>query len=179
MMSPEELTARGLRAYEIGRTLAALRVAFIVVPIAAVCLIERTGREACACLAVLLLGTAVWLRWRNRHGTEAVRTGLFAGSFPLVAGVVLERLDLRCGLAGAESFCTTFAVLLGTGAGMLISVTESRLGARASSVLTAGAVAGLAASLGCVRLGVVGVASMLVGVTLGALAGAALAKRST
>jgi hypothetical protein len=135
--------ARSLRAYEIGRILTALRVALVVIPIATLCLIERTGREACACLTFILLASAVWLRWRNRRGMDSVNTGLAAGSLPLLAGIVFDRLDLRCGLAGLESFCTTFAVLLGTGAGAMISVTQSRLEARASSVLTAGAVAGL------------------------------------
>lgn len=174
MVTPEELTARGLRAYEVGRILSALRVALVVIPVAALCLIERTGREACACLAFILLATAVWLRWRSRKGMDAVNTGIAAGSLPLLAGIVFDRLDLRCGLAGGESFCTTFAVLLGTAAGAMISVTQSRLGARTSSVVTAGAVAGLAAALGCVRLGIVGMASMLVGIGLGSLAGAAL-----
>jgi hypothetical protein len=178
MVTPEELTLRGLRAYELGRLLTALRVALVVVPVAAVCLIERSGREACACLAFILLSTAVWLRWRNRRGMDAVHTGLLAGSLPLAVGLVFDRLDLRCGLAGAESFCTTFAVLFGTAAGVLISVSQSRLGARASSVLTAGAIAGLAAALSCVRLGALGVTSMLLGIVLGSVAGAAVAKRA-
>jgi hypothetical protein len=178
MVTPEELTARGLRAYEMGRVLTALRVALVVIPVAGVCLVERTGREACACLAVILLGTAVWLRWRDRSGMEAVKTGLLAGSIPLAAGLALERLGLRCGLAETESFCTTFAVLLGAGAGAMISVKQSRFRGRVSGLLTAGAIAGLAAALGCVRLGIFGVTSMLVGIALGSLAGAAIAKRA-
>jgi hypothetical protein len=177
MVTPEELTVRGLRAYEVGRLLTALRVSLVVIPIAALCLIERTGRESCACLAFILLATAVWLRWRDRGGMDAVNKGLVAGSLPLLAGIVFDRLDLHCGLAGAQSFCTTFAVLLGTSAGAMISTTQSRLRARASGILTASAVAGLAAALGCVRLGVVGVVSMFVGIAVGSLAGAAIARR--
>lgn len=45
----------------------------------------------------------------------------------------------------------------------MISIKQSRFGARVSGLLTAGAIAGLAAALGCVRLGVFGVTSMLVG----------------
>jgi hypothetical protein len=108
---------------------------------------------------------------------EAVKTGLLAGSIPLLAGLALERLGLRCGLSGAESFCTTLAVLLGAGAGTMISVKQSCFGARVSGLLTAGAIAGLAAALGCVRLGVFGVASMLAGIVLGSLAGAVIARR--
>ncbi len=177
MVTTEELTVRGLRAYEIGRILTALRIAVVVIPVGTACLVERTGRGACACLTFILLATAVWLRWRDRRGMDAVNTGLVAGSLPLLAGIVLDRLDLHCGLAGAQSFCTTFAVLLGTGAGAMISLNQSRLRARASSVLTASAVAGLAAALGCVRLGVLGVSSMFAGIALGSLAGAAIARR--
>jgi hypothetical protein len=178
MATTEELTVRGLRAYEVGRLLTALRVALVVVPVAAVCLVERTGREACGCLAFILLATVVWLRWRNRRGMDAVQAGLVAASLPLAVGLLFDRLGLRCGFAGAESFCTTFAVLLGTAAGVMISLTQSRLGARTSSVLTAAAVAGLAAALGCVRLGALGVTSMLVGIVLGAVAGAAGVRRA-
>jgi len=170
MLSPEELTARGLRAYELGRLLAALRVAVVVVPLATLCLVERTGREACACVAVLLLGASVWLRWRDRRGLDAVNTGLVAGSIPLVAALLIERLDLHCGLSGADSICTTFAVLLGAGAGFVISARQPLVRARLASALTAAFIAALAAGLGCVRLGAVGVASMLLGIAVGAFA---------
>lgn len=172
MVNPEELTEKGLRAYELGRLLAALRVALVVVPLAALCLVESRGRSAVACLSVILLGTTVWLRWRDRRGTDAVTTGLVAGGLPLVAGLVVDRLDLHCGFSGGDSFCTTFSILLGAGAGMLITANQRGAGARASSLFTAAAVAALAAGLGCVRLGVVGVGSMLAGVVLGSLLGA-------
>jgi len=177
MVTPEELTARGLRAYEFGRLLAACRVALVLVPLATLCLVERTGREMCACAGVLLFAAAVWLRWRDRSGTEAVRTGLIAGSIPLFAGLVLDRLGLRCGLAGSDSFCAVLSVLLGGGAGALIAVKQPRVGARVSSFVTAGAVAALAATLGCVRLGVLGLSSMLAGMLLGSVGAALVARR--
>lgn len=177
MVNPEELTARGLRAYEAGRLLAACRVALVVIPLAALCLVERTGREMCACAGVLLLGGAVWLRWRDRRGEEAVRTGLMAGSLPLAAGLILDRLGIRCGLAGSESFCTVLGILFGVGAGAMISLTQLRAAARISSLLTAAAIAGLAAALGCVRLGVLGVSSMLAGLVVGSMVSAVVVRR--
>lgn len=176
MVNLEQLSARGLRAYEVGRLRVASRVAFVLVPVAAVCLFETRGREACMCLAALLLGLSVWLRWRDRHGMESVTTGLLAGSIPLVAGLVLAQLDLRCGLAGEEAFCTIFAVLVGGAAGMLIAARERGWRGRIWGWLTAGAVAALAASLGCVRLGIAGVASVLAGIALG-IAVSAIARR--
>jgi hypothetical protein len=177
MVTPEELTARGLRAYEVGRLLAACRVALVVVPLAALCLVERTGREMCACAGVLLLGAAVWLRWRDRRGMEAVRTGLIAGCIPLAAGLILDRFGLRCGLAGVESFCSLLGVLFGVGSGAMISLTHRRAAARASSLVTAGAIAGLAAALGCVRLGVLGVSSMLAAMVAGSVVSAVVVRR--
>ena len=177
MVTPEELTARGLRAYEVGRWVAACRVALVVIPLAALCLVERNGREMCACAGVVLLAAAVWLRWRDRRGMEAVRTGLVAGSIPLAAGLLLDRLGLHCGLAGADSFCAVLGVLLGGGAGAMISLTQSRAGARVSSLVTAGAIAGLAATLGCVRLGVLGLSSMLVGMLVGSAVSAVVVHR--
>jgi len=61
----------------------ALRVAIVLLPVIALCLLEPVGREGCACCAVLLLGAAVWLRFRNRLGVESVTTGLLAGAVPL------------------------------------------------------------------------------------------------
>ena len=178
MVNVEELRARGLRAYEVGRLLTASRVGLLLVPVAALCLIESRGRETCACLSVVLLGAAIWLRWRDRRGMESVRTGLGAGSIPLFAALLVARFDLHCGWAGADTFCTAGSVLLGAGSGVLIAVREARGRARFWSFATASAIAALAASQGCVRLGIFGVTSMVVGIALGTLAGAGVVKAS-
>jgi hypothetical protein len=171
MVTAEELVTRGLRAYELGRFLTALRVALVVVPIAGLALIESTGRGACACLAGVLLVASVWLRWRDRPGTEAVTTGLLAGTFPFLAGLGLSSVGLQCGLAGAESYCTIFSLLLGLGGGFLVSLRPTRWKVRVRGLLTALAIAALAASIGCVRLGTLGLLSMMFGLLLGSLVG--------
>ncbi len=178
MVNPEELTWRGLRAYEIGRAWKASRVALVLVPIAALCLLEARGRGSCASLAVVLLGVAVWLRWRDREGTEAVTTGLVAGALPLLLGVVLARFDVRCGFAGGETYCTAGSLLVGTLSGLVIPLRDTRWRRRLGSVVSAGAIAGLAAALGCIRLGVVGVASMVAGIALGSIVGGLPARRT-
>jgi hypothetical protein len=178
VVNPEELTARGLRAYELGRLVTASRVAFALVPLATLCLLETTGRELCACLSVVLLGAAVWLRWRDRAGWENVTTGLLAGGLPLAAGILLARFGVSCGTSGAESFCTGLSVLVGTSAGLLIAAREAPFRARFTSYLTAGVIAALAAGLGCVRLGVLGVSSMLAGIVIGSVVGAVLLRRA-
>jgi hypothetical protein len=176
MVSRERLRAQGLWAYETGRLRAALRVAPVLIPAAAVCLLESRGREACACLAVLLIGLAIWLRWKNRRGFEAVTTGLLAGSAPLVAGLALDHFDLQCGLGGGATACTGLAILLGGAAGVFIAFRESKGRRQLWSAVTAAGVAALAASLGCVRLGFVGLASVIAGIAMG-MAGAAVTAR--
>jgi hypothetical protein len=176
MVNLDDLRTRGLRAYELGRLQTASRIALLLLPVTAVCLLEDRGREACACLGMLLIGLAVWLRWRDRRGMDSVTTGLLAGSLPLVAGLVLARLDLRCGLAGASAFCTAFAVLIGGAAGVLVAVREREWRGRFQSWLMAGTIAALAASLGYVRLGAWGVAGVIGGIALG-IAATAIARR--
>ena len=45
MVNPEHLVARGLRAYEVGRFVTASRIALLLIPIAALCLLESEGRH--------------------------------------------------------------------------------------------------------------------------------------
>ena len=176
MVNREDLRAQALWAYERGRLRAASRIALVLIPAALVCLLESRGREACACTSVALLGMAVWLRWRDRRGFDAVTTGLLAGSLPLIAGLLLDRMDFQCGLAGGSPLCTGFAGLLGGAAGVFIAVRENRRRRQVWSAVSAAAIAALAASLGCVRLGVVGLASVVAGIAVG-LVGAAVARR--
>lgn len=178
MVKSEELAVRALRAYEIGRLWKASRVALVLLPVTVLCLLENRSREACACFAVILLASAIWLRFRDRAGMDSVTTGLLAGALPLAAGLAFAGLDLRCGLAGSDSYCTAFSLLIGAGAGLVIARRETRARGRFTSFVTAGAIAGLATALGCLRLGVVGLASMLLGVALGSVVGAAALARA-
>lgn len=176
MMSHEQLRAQGLRAYELGRLRSACRVALVLLPLCGFCLAHERGREPAACSAALLLAAAVWLRWKDRRGLESVRTGLLAGSLPLASGLLLETLDLRCGWAGGEAFCSGFALLIGGAAGVWIGAREGRWQGRLQSWLAAGVIAGLAASVGCIRLGAIGLISVVAGIALG-ITGSAIAAR--
>jgi len=168
MVNLDELTLRGLRAYEFGRLRTALRVALVLTPAVVLCAFEGGPREACVCLGALLFGLSVWLRWRDRDGFEAVSTGLLAGGIPLVAGLVLARLGVRC--SSAESaFCLGFSGLIGLVAGAVIAAREARRRSRVWSVATAVAICILAASLGCLRLGIASVLAVAVGIALGAM----------
>jgi len=167
MVNLETLTQRSLRHYELGRLRMAARIALVLAPIVAICLLEPIGRETCACCAGLLLVVSIWFRFRSRAGVESVSTGLFAGLVPLAAGLVLTQFDPGCATAGALSYCTGFSLLVGAGAGAVVAFRERRSGSPSSHWLLAFGVALMTASLGCLRLGV---ASML-GIALGIVVG--------
>lgn len=167
MVNLEILTARSLRHYELGRLRMAARVAVVLVPIVAICLLEPMGRETCACCAGLLLAASIWLRFRNRAGVESVSTGLLAGAIPLAAALVLTRIDPGCATAGLLSFCTGFSLLVGAAGGAVVALRERESVPLSGHWLFAVGVALLTASLGCVRFGVASMAGVAVGLLIG------------
>lgn len=169
MVNLEELTLRGLRAYEFGRLRTALRVSLVLAPAILLCAFEARTRDACVCVGVALLGLSVWLRWRDRDGFEAVTSGLLAGGIPFVLGLVLARFGVHCSSAESEAFCLGFSGLIGLVAGAVIAAREARRRARALSVATASAICILAASLGCLRLGIASVLAVALGTAVGAM----------
>src|SRR6187551_2602454 len=80
MVTRDQLRERALRAYERGRLRTAVRVAWFLVPLTLLCALETGAGEKCVCSGALLLGAALYLRWRDRQGANAVSTGLLAGS---------------------------------------------------------------------------------------------------
>ena len=163
----EQLTKRSLRAYQLGRLRMAAAIALVISPIAALCLLNRTYREQSACCTIALLAAAIWFRFRDRRGVEAVTRGLVAGALPFVAALVLTKLDPGCARTGLISYCTAFSIVGGGFAGLLgaLRASGSRL-ARDDWFATA-SIALLVASLGCLRLGVASVVGAAVGIFLG------------
>jgi hypothetical protein len=98
MVSREELRLQGLRAYEVGRVRAAARIAFVLVPVVLLCLLESRGRPACACVAAALIGVCVWLRWRDRRGFEVVSSGFGRVAFRYWRGSFLTDWESNAGL---------------------------------------------------------------------------------
>lgn len=169
MVDLEELRARGLHAYEAARMRMAARVLLYLAPVLALCWWQATDRETCGCLAVLLAISAVWLRRRDRRGVEDVTTGLMAGAIPLGAGLLLAECLPACG----GPFCVAISAVLGVVAGAWVAVREQRARAPQSSLFAASVIAALAAGLGCLALGVLGLAGVVVGVAVGSGLGAA------
>jgi hypothetical protein len=167
MVNLETLTAQSLRHYELGRLRMAARIAIVLAPIVAICLLDPIGREASACCAALLLVASIGLRFRSGVGVESVSAGLLAGSIPLAGALVVTRFDPGCAAAGPISYCTGVSLLVGLAAGAVVALRERGRPRLSGHWLLAVGIALLTASLGCVRLGVASMA----GVALGMLAG--------
>jgi hypothetical protein len=175
MVDLEHLKRSGRRASEIGRLRRAVSVTWPVLLVAAVCLLEPRGRVSCAISAVTLLGLTIWLRWKNQQGHEIATTGLLAGSIPLMVGVIQEWLHGDC--AESELSCIAFLVVGGLCAGALIVLRDANWESRRRSCAIAAGIAALAASLGCVRLGLVGFVSAALGIMMGMSAAALTSRR--
>ena len=113
MVNREQLRKDALRAYEIGRLRSAARAAWVLVPATIVCALGTGAGERCACLGVLLLTVAVFLRWRDRRGADNVRNGLLAGVLPMIAGLAVGRLAPGCARASLFSACTAVCLSFG------------------------------------------------------------------
>jgi hypothetical protein len=173
MVNREQLKKKALRAYEVGRLRSAARAAWVLVPATVVCAVGTGAGERCACLGVLLLTVAVFLRWRDRRGAENVRNGLLAGSLPMIAGLVVARLSPGCVGAPLLSACTGVCLGFGILAGVWLGRRTALGAAGLPSWLAAAGVSILAASLGCIGLGVAGVVGVAVSLLLGTASGRA------
>lgn len=61
----------------------ATRIAIVLCPLVAVCLLQPVAREPTACCAALLVVGSVWLRFRNRAGVVDLGGRLGAGRLAL------------------------------------------------------------------------------------------------
>ncbi len=174
MATREQLKRSGLRAYEAGRVKMAVRAAWVLVPAVLVCALETGAGETCACLGVLLLASSVFLRWRDRRGADSVRYGLVAGALPLFVGLVFARMVPNCADAPLLSACTVVCIGIGLPSGLWLGRILSRTAAPASVWLAAGGIAVLAASLGCVGLGIAGLTGAIIGMLLGTVSARAV-----
>lgn len=167
MANRDLLAIAGLRAYELGRLRRAARVALIIVPAGILCAWVTGEGESCACLAALLLGLSVYLRWRNRLGAKGVGIGLMSGVVALCLGLGVLPTIPQCANASLFSFCTGAGVMLGLMTGIWVGLQAARAALGRVEFLSAAGVAFLAASMGCVGLGL----TQLIGLGAGMLGG--------
>ena len=167
MVSREQLKRGGLRAYEAGRLRMAARAAWVLAPTVLICALGTGRGEACVCVGALLIAGSVVLRWRDRRGVDSVRYGLLAGALPLLVGLVVARVLPNCADAPLFSACTAACLGLGLQSGLWLGRRLARREAPIPTWFAAMAVATLAASLGCVGLGIAGLAGTTIGLLVG------------
>lgn len=176
MVSREQLKRGGLRAYETGRTRMAARAAWVLAPTVLVCALSTGRGEACTCVGVLLLGVCMVLRWRDRRGVDSVRYGLLAGALPLLVGIVVARVAPHCAAAPLLSACTAICLSVGVPSGLWLGLRLARRKATARTWVAAVGIAILAASLGCVGLGLAGLSGTIIGLLLGTMSAQSLVR---
>jgi hypothetical protein len=173
MVDLERLKARARCAYELGRFRSAARIALYLAPGAALCLYLAPDRAQCSCLIALLLTATIALRFRDRRGGESVRTGLIAGSFPLAVALLLAT-DPRC----ERLLCIAISAVVATGAGIWVGLQQRDPARRGSGPLVACGIAILAASVGCLPLGALGILGVVAGLIVGSGVGTLAASSS-
>lgn len=172
------LMARARRAYEWGRLRAALPLASVVVPMIALSLVVCGSGLAALGFGAALFAVLVAASWRGQSYGRGARAGLLAGLVPFTLPIAQGGVSLCVSGVGVAS--TAVCVAGGTLGGLAIAaVVRRREGATAQSLsfLAALVVAGLAGSLGCLMLGVVGVLAMGAGLVLGATPALVVAAR--
>ncbi|HJZ89046.1 MAG TPA: hypothetical protein VKN99_27935 [Polyangia bacterium] len=165
-MTPSERTlmAAARRAYEWGRLRAALRAAWLVVPMVAISVAWARHPVASLAAGVALLGLVVVLGWRGGAAGRAVGPGLVAGLAPLTLPLAVRTTGHLCSSTLCMQLCLPACVVGGLISGALLARAAARLErGRPGFMVAAGAIAALAGSLGCALLGLSGVAGMAAG----------------
>ncbi len=165
MLDRARLRARARRAYERGRLAAASRVALIVLPLTALCAWTTDAPGRCAGAGFALLVVAILVRWRQHRGVRAVDAGVVTGIIPMTAAMLLCRFAASWPADTALGVCAAAGFVSG---GLAGRATCASAATGQSALISAAAVAGLTASLGCVGIGLGTAAGAAAGVVLGA-----------
>ena len=179
MVNRDHLKRGALRAYELGRLRAAAKAVWLLLPLAIVCAAETGRTDRCACVGVLLLGTSLFLRWRNRQGADSVRAGLVAGALPLLVGLLIARIAPGCAGAAFVSRCTATCFVAGLVSGVWLGRRLARATTPTSTWLAASGIAVLAANLGCAGLGLSAAIGATLGLVLGTTSSGVTARRAS
>ncbi len=165
-MMPSELLERAKGAYERGRARRAARVAVFVLPMIAISLGCCSRHDVSLIAGTVLMGLAVGFKWRGGPWDRAVRPGLLAGVVPLLLPLVAG----ACGPGsdGCARYGWPLCVLGGLLAGAVVVRHALRQPGEERRVflVAAGALAMAAGSLGCVLVGLSGVAAMGAGLVV-------------
>ncbi len=179
-MSSEALLLRRVRAtYEWSRWRRGLRAACMVAPMVVASLGFCGNVRLTLTLGVALAVTSAALVWRGGTAGKAVVPGLVAG---LVSLAVPTLLSPACALADGPHgirYCLLACTAGGLASGGVVAHFASRRIEDAGTfVAVAGSIAAVGGALGCMIVGLAGIASMLVGLGAVSLPAALRAQRA-
>ena len=160
---PKLAEARALAAYERARFRhASLGAAPLLAAGAmAVCVSERPMPSLCC--ALLLVVSAIVLRWRGRDLGAALVPGLLAGSVPLSLALLARAWGHVCVGGSCVSLCFPACAAGGVIAGLYLSHVAVRRGAGVPFLAAGFGVAVLVGALGCSCVGFGGALGMAAG----------------
>ena len=162
---PSATDARARRAYERGRVAQGLRTATAILPMAVLSWIACDNPAATALSAIALAAVVAAAVWRGQDPGRGARIGLAAGIPSLLVPVVVRATGHVC-----PSVCLLFPTACLAGGvlgGLVLGWLAVGAGLRRSGLATAGIAAWLAGTLGCIVMGSVGVAVLLLGLAFG------------
>ena len=163
-MSPDSLLLRRVRAtYEWSRVRRGLRAACLVAPMVVASLGWCGNVRLTLTLGVALAISSAALVWRGGTPGKAVVPGLIAG---MVSLAVPTLLSPACAIADGPDgirYCLLACAAGGLASGSVVAHFASRRIDRTEFVAVAGSIAAAGGALGCMIVGMVGIASMLVG----------------
>ena len=166
MRDPEaRLAARALHAYERGRVVLGLRTAAAVVPMAILSWIACDQPLATALSALALTTVVTAAVWRGLEAGRGARIGLVAGIPSLLVPVLVGATGHLC-----ASMCLLFptaCLVGGVLGGLVLGWLAVGAGLGRTGLATAGITAWLAGTLGCIVMGSIGVAVLLLGLAFG------------
>ncbi len=171
-MSEAQLRGLARRRYELARVRVGLGQALWALPFVGASLAGCRGHTAWSIAGgALVFGVLAVLGWRGQRWGRAIAPGLQAAVVPVLVPYLMRAISGEHGCAGdCVRHCLTLCIGAGLVGGFVVGLRER--GGRARDLATAGAIAVLAGSLGCITGGLPGLVGMAAGV---AVVGAPLA----
>jgi hypothetical protein len=160
------LLMRARRAYESGRALHGLETASVVVPMALVSWLGCGKLTLTLVESAALAGLVTLAVWHGRELARGARFGLAAGLVPLLLPILVGISGHVCDASVCLLFpsaCLAGGIVGGIGLGFF----ATRAGLPPLGLATAGVVAWLTGSLGCLVAGSLGLAVLVAGLAFG------------
>jgi hypothetical protein len=169
-----DLERRARAAYERGRLRTATRDAWPVLGLAAIALALGSRPWSVVAVASVLFVVVVLALHRGRGSARVVLHALLGGSLPMLAGLLSCKVPHGCTGAGCTSGCMVVCLVAAAIGGAFVARRCAALDREAW--VAAGLVAALTGGLGCIVVGVAGLAGLAIGLIAVAVPALVLAR---